>query len=71
MSQLLSRAEIERITDCVQPARQCKVLTDNKILFFKDRNGVPNVTWESLNNPTHLKFAVESVNNEPDFGWME
>ncbi len=71
MSQLLSRAEIERITDCVQPARQCKVLTDNKILFFKDRNGVPNVTWQSLNNPTHLKFAVESVNNEPDFGWME
>tara|TARA_B100000780_G_C21037829_1_gene416274 strand:+ start:846 stop:1061 length:216 start_codon:yes stop_codon:yes gene_type:complete len=71
MSQLLSRADIERITDCVQPARQCKVLTDNKILFFKDRNGVPNVTWESLNNPTHLKFAVESVNNEPDFGWME
>jgi len=71
MSKLMSRADIERITDCVQPARQCKVLTDNQILFFKDRNGVPNVTWESLNNPTYLKFAAESVNNEPDFGWME
>ena len=71
MSKLMSRADIERITDCVQPARQCKVLTDNQILFFKDRNGVPNVTWESLNNPTYLKFAAESVNNEPDFKWMD
>jgi len=71
MSKLMSRADIELITDCVQPARQCKVLTDNQILFFKDRNGVPNVTWESLNNPTYLKFAAESVNNEPDFEWMD
>ena len=44
MSKLLSRDEIETITDCVQGAAQCKVLTDNKILFIKD-NVEPSFDW--------------------------
>jgi|TARA_B110000046_G_scaffold48456_1_gene53660 hypothetical protein len=57
MSKLLSRDEIETITDCVQGAAQCKVLTDNKILFIKDRNGLPHVTWEALHNPIQSKTS--------------
>ena len=72
MSKLSSRDEIETITDCVQGAAQCKVLTDNKILFIKDRNGLPHVTWEALHNPIHLRSHEKLAHNvEPSFDWMD
>ena len=68
----LSRDEIATITDCVPGAAQCKFLADHKILFIKDRNGLPHVTLEAVQNPQHLRFNDNLAHNvEPSFDWMD
>jgi len=69
-SQLMSIIDLATVTGFTAHKKQCQVLSDHGIFYMKDRNGCPHVTWYSFNHPTHLRFNVDSVHNEPDFSRM-
>lgn len=47
---LLTSKDIATITGYIQPARQCKALSERGIPFTKDRNGNPVLSWAVFNN---------------------
>ena len=66
----MNEAEIEKLTGFKAASKQCDVLTNHGIFFVKDRNGIPHVTWYSLNHPAHLR-SDNVQHEEPDFTAME
>ena len=72
MINLMTEAEIAKVTGFTSMAKQCEVFKDHGIHFVKDRNGCPHVTWYSFNNPSHLRFNNNLAHNEePNFSAMD
>ena len=68
----LTPAEVEHYTAFKSGALQCKNLAENSIIFHKDGNGKPKLTWHSVNNrPSLPKDEPLAHNDEPNFSAMD
>lgn len=68
-SPLLTDDEMKEVSGHTQHSKQCRWLTDNRILFHTDKNGKPHTTWYNFNHPIHLR-NMAPMDEEPDFGAM-
>lgn len=68
---IISDADIEKITGYKIPSKQCLCLRQAGIFFVVRRDGRPRTTWQHFNDPiTHRKVA-EQETHEPNFGALD
>ncbi|MEX2964786.1 DUF4224 domain-containing protein [Microbulbifer sp. TYP-18] len=72
MSEILTDAQLRRLTGARSPEVQKKVLEENQIPYVRRKNGTPAVTWDMVNqsklasrprhNKSPLGFNLEAIN---------
>lgn len=64
MSEILTDAQLRRLTGSGSPEEQKRILTENGIPYVRRKNGSPAVTWEMVNQS---KLATKAaVSGAPD-----
>lgn len=61
MSDLLSQEDLEDVTGCKMPKKQCEVLAQNGIKYIKRIDGKPVVTWTAINNNLSSMLAANQT----------
>lgn len=69
---IISDADIEKLTGYKIPSRQCEVLRDAGIFFITRRDGRPRTTWAHFNNPlSHRQNVTGNFDPQPNFGALD
>ena len=69
---IISDADIEKLTGYKIPSRQCEVLRDAGIFFITRRDGRPRTTWAHFNNPlSHRQNVTGNCDPQPNFGALD
>lgn len=69
---IISDADIEKLTGYKIPSKQCESLRDAGIFFITRRDGRPRTTWAHFNDPlSHRQKAVDANEPQPNFGALD
>lgn len=72
-NEIISNADIERLTDYKIPSKQCERLRAAGVFFIEGRDGRPRTTWGHFNNPLAQRIQQKSADNslQPNFGALD
>ncbi|ENN4044319.1 TPA: DUF4224 domain-containing protein [Salmonella enterica subsp. enterica serovar 13,23:b:-] len=69
---IISDADIEKLTGYKIPSKQCESLRDAGIFFITRRDGCPRTTWAHFNDPlSHRPKTVDANVPQPNFGALD
>ncbi|WP_299948625.1 DUF4224 domain-containing protein [uncultured Microbulbifer sp.] len=66
MSEILTDAQLHRLTGTKSPDAQKQVLKENQIPYVRRKDGKPAVTWEMVNQS---KLALQPNQAPPPLGF--
>ena len=70
-NEIISDADIEKLTGYKIPSKQCDCLKQAGIFFVVRRDGRPRTTWQHFNDPITHRKVVEQETHEPNFGALD
>ncbi|AVJ20036.1 hypothetical protein CLM71_08550 [Serratia sp. MYb239] len=72
-NEIISEADIERITGYKIASKQCEALKTSGIFFITRKDGKPSTTWAHFNNPLSHRNVLNNVDSgpQPDFGALD
>ncbi|QGV94597.1 DUF4224 domain-containing protein [Klebsiella pneumoniae] len=72
-NEIISNADLERITGYKIPSKQSQCLRDAGIFFVEGRDGRPRTTRAHFNNPLAQRLRQNNVDNslQPNFGALD
>ncbi|WGU85062.1 DUF4224 domain-containing protein [Klebsiella pneumoniae] len=72
-NEIISNADLERITGYKIPSKQSQCLRDAGIFFVEGRDGRPRTTSAHFNNPLAQRSRQNNVDNslQPNFGALD
>ena len=71
VNDIISDADIEKLTGYKIPSKQCQCLKQAGIFFLVRRDGRPRTTWQHFNDPITHRKAAEIPMHQPNFGALD